>query len=380
MAAPKFEHVTAIVDGYELAGWEEIEVRRSMQSAAISFTLKATWPDLSEAALKLRNADQIEIRTQALAEGQPPTPGAGDLLCLGGVDDYEADIGEGGHKTTTLHGRSNARDVIDCPPVDHPTSQVQNKTIVEAAQALGKEFGVTWSTDIARNLVKIANIVCNPGEALYRAIERHARAEGVMLSGQPDGSIKITRAGSQRHPGSLVEGRPPVTRWSVKLDLKSRRSKIVTRGQRVNSADPADLSQEHEFTPTDPPARHRPSAVYLEEDRPTNKLRTRGEWHHLRSFGHGMVVGPRVSSWRDDAGTLWTPGFLMAINVAAEQIEMDMTLSEATFKQNLGVDGGTRAELVFVDPRSHGGSAPAGSKEPTDFNPGDTLPHVSDAI
>jgi prophage tail gpP-like protein len=333
--------------------------------------LKATWQSYTAPALALRNGAEVEIRSQLLAENQPPVPGGGDLICAGAVDDYEVDIVKGGNKSVTLHGRSHARDVIDCPPVDHPTGQVQNATLLEAAQQLGKEFAVAWSSD--QPLTKIAHVVWHAGETLFRTIEREANAEGVTLTGQRDGSIKLTRAGTQRHSGALVEGQPPVSRWSVKVSLKTNRSVVAVRGQRPGSADPADLRQEVRVTPGNPPARHRPTLVYLDGDRVNKKLTTRGQWHHLRGFGFGTVVGPRVSSWRDGAGTLWDPGRLMAISVPSEQIDMDMVLSEVTLRQSRGQNNGTRAELVFVDPRSLGGSAPMGGSEPADQNPGETL-------
>jgi prophage tail gpP-like protein len=367
MAAGLGEFVTIIVDGYQLAGFETITVRRSMQNAAIGFTIEATWPGYSPQAVKLRNGEQIEIRTQALADGAMPQPGAGDLLCLGAVDDYESDIGEGAGRKVALHGRSNARDIVDCPPVDHPTLRSENKTLLGVAQDLGAEFAVDWATDQA--LDTIDKVQAIPGEPLFATIEREARLEGLMLAGQPDGSIHITRAGSQRHAGTLAEGEYPVTRWSIKTSPGRERSQVSVKGQRASGTGAGDLQQQSIYTPPNAISRHRPATVFLEGDRSSTALLTRGKWHHLRTFGFGMAASPRLSRWRDDDGLLWTPGRLIAVSVPAEGIGMDMLVREATFEQQIGRDNGTTATLVLVDPRAHGGTAPMGSEDP-DFNPG----------
>src|SRR3954471_10691232 len=142
MAGTLVELVTVVVDGYELKEFQEIDCRRSMQDAAIAFSLTATHSSWSPAAKKLRNAENIEVYA------------SGDLICMGGVDSYEADIGEGEHKTITLHGRSHARDVIDSPPVNHPTGRSENKTLLGHAQDLGAEFEVDWSADVSMEIIE----------------------------------------------------------------------------------------------------------------------------------------------------------------------------------------------------------------------------------
>jgi prophage tail gpP-like protein len=370
MAAAQFEFVTVVCDGQQFAGFEQIEIRRSLQSAAMSFHLQATWPRYTPQAKAIRNGQDIEVYTQRVAEGQKPRAGAGELLLTGAVDEYDADIGEGSTKKIVLNGRSHGRDIVDCPPVDHPTLRSENKTLLGVAQDLGAEFDVEFSTD--QNLDPIEKVQATPGEKLFETLERHARMEGLLIVAQPDGSVKFTRAGSQRHAGALVEGDGPVNRWSIRIAPATQRSPVVVRGQRHKGYGKDNLRQEDRYAVGNAGRRHRPALVPLEGDRPGNQLRTRGSWHHLRSFGFGNTVSPRVSSWRDQAGTLWTPGFLMAIRVPSEELDLDMVLSEVTFRQGLGRDAGTRAELVFTDPRNLGGAKPMGSQDDV-TNPDDTI-------
>lgn len=368
MAGLVIERVRLVVDGYELEGWQEVSIRRSMQNAAIAFTLKATHVSLSPAAKKLRKAAEIELYT-SVASGTRPS-GGGDLVCKGAIDSYEADIGEGAHKTVTLHGRSHARDVVDCPPVNHATGRVENKDILGVAREFGGEFAVEWASDIS--LEKIDKVQRIPGETLFQTIERLARIEAVMLLGRPDGSILITRAGSKRHGGALVEGKPPVNRVSIKLVPEGEASEIHVLGQRATGTGKDNLRQKEVHKPGTAGKRHRPRLAIVEGDRGGSKLKTRGKWHHLRSFA-GNLVAPRVSTWRDADGLLWEPGRLIALQVPSEDLDVDFVLSEVTLRQGIGDDNageGTRADLVCVDPKDLGGGGGKGNSE---FDPGEGL-------
>jgi prophage tail gpP-like protein len=369
------EFVTVIVGGYQLSGFQEVDVRFSLKEAAVGGSLKSTWPSNSQPAKALRRGDQIEVRSQAVAEGQPPTPGGGDLICMGAVDAYEADIGEGPHKTVSLRFRSNSRDIIDCMPVDHPTGRVENRDFVGVAQDLGREFGIRFWTDLS-GLPKLPQVQRIPGETLFATLDRIARHEGLLMVGQPDSSVKVTRAGAtgERHAGALIEGQPPIDRVSVRVAAERERSKITTKAQRRYGADADDLQQRDDYVTGKGNGRARHHEAIVETDPSSKtKLRTRGKWHHLRSFGDGMQVAPRVSRWRDEGGTLWTPGLLVAVRIPSEDIDMDMLLSEVTLKQGLGPDGGTRAELVLTDPRDYGGDKPMGPGEPDEIDPGDGI-------
>lgn len=347
------EIVSLVVDGQVLRGWQEVSVSRSMQNAVISFSLKATNPTWSTEAKALRHGKEIEVRTSQ-ASG-PWQPGGGDLLCKGYVDNYSAKYGCDS-KSVTVSGRSKAADAVDCPPVKHKTGRVEKKALDQVAKELD-EFGIEWKTD--QKLDPIPKVQRRPDDTVFDTVEREARRLGLMLAGQPDGSVMITRAGSKRHAGAIVMGGPPVESMDVQVNLSSKRSPIVVRGQRSIGTGDESLRQQIEEVDQSV-GRHRPLVVILEGDAPKKELKKRGKWERLRSAGFGVNVSTEMSSWRDDAGQLWDPGRLIATVCAEEDIDQDLTLSTVTFKQD--IDNGTVASLALVDPRSHGGKKARGGK------------------
>ncbi|UDL95511.1 hypothetical protein LGH83_04620 [Lichenihabitans sp. PAMC28606] len=361
------ERISIVVDGYGIQGFQSVEVTRSMQDGAMSFTLEATAASWSSQALALRTGKQIQIYTSPDLGGMP---GSGDLLLTGAVDEYDSEIGEKGNRSVRLSGRSKGRNAIDCSPVKHKTGMVKNKTLLQAAQEFD-EFGVGWSTD--QQLKPVALIQRQPEEAMYDTIEREARKQGLMLVAQTDGTIQITRAGTKRHAGGLVLGQSPVNSMGVVINTTHKRSPVVVRGQRRSGTGKKNLRQEYQDTGDDDDE-FRPALVIAEGDHSDDELQTRAKWERLRMAAFGIRPRARVSRWRDDAGMLWTPGLLVSITNAVEQVDGDYTLSSVTLSQTDGEgDGvGTRASMEFVDPRSHGGKKGAGKSDDV-FSPGDGL-------
>ena len=278
------EIVTLVVDGFELRGWQSVTVNRSMKDAAITFSLGATNPAWSEQARLLRHGKEIEIRTTP--EAGPRRPGGGDLLCKGYIDDYESEIGEDETREVRVSGRSKAGDAIDCPPVKHKTGRVERKTLLQVAQEFD-EWGIGFSADI--KLDPIPKVQREPAEPLFTTLEREARHVGAMLAGQPDGSVKITRAGTKRHAGALSEGASPVRSVKVKVSIKDKKSARRVRGQRGKGTGKKNLRQEQ--VERDPSVtRHRPEIVLYEGDGDEPDLKRRARWRRLRQQGSGTTV------------------------------------------------------------------------------------------
>jgi len=340
------EQVALIVGGKRLVGFQEVNVTRSMEDAAIRFALKATNPAWTEDAWALRLGAPIELYAN------------GTLLVRGYIGNYEGDHESTNH-VVTIDGRSKAGDVVDCPPARHKTGRVEGKDLLGVAQEFD-EFGVGFSADVP--LKPIAKVQRHPMDTVFDTLEREAREQGLMLAGQPDGSIKITRAGTRRHAGALVEGMPPVKKFKVRFSADGKFSHVTVRGQKASGAGKADLRQE--TTEYDPEVgRYRPLVLFVEGDATERDLKNRAQWERLRRTGAGTAIDIPVTTWRDAQGELWEPGRLVAVSLPSERVDQDMTLSAVTFIQNNGEDGGTIALLTLVDPRTHGGKKPKGKSD-----------------
>ena len=357
------EIVTLTVDGQVLIGWQDVSVDRSQESAEISFNLGATNASWSGEAKTLRHGSEVEIRTSAA--GGRARPGRGDLLCAGYIAGYGAKYAAK-TKQVTIDGKSKGADAVDCHPVKHKTGRFENKTLLDVAKELD-EVRCGFKTD--QQLPKIPKVQRQPGDTIFQTIEREARRLGLLLSGQPDGSINITRAGTKRHAGALVLGESPVQEMDVKLKPGQKYSHYVARGQRAKGVGKDALRQEE--TERDPSVkRNRPLLIIPEGDWTKKELQTRLRWERLRRASFGTTISVKVATWRDEAGELWEPGRLMAIVCEPEDIDGDYTLQTANLRQ--GGEEGTVAYLTFVDPKAVGGKGGA-DKSDGAFDPGGGL-------
>lgn len=365
------EIITLVVDGYALQGFQSVEIQKSMQNGAMSFSMTASAASWSPQAMALRNGQQVEIYSSPVdSTGFGGGGGLGDLIVTGAVDEYNAEY-DGDGRTVTLSGRSKGRDAIDCHPIKHQTGLVRNKTLLAAAQEFD-EFGTNWSTD--QQLQPIDTIQRRPEEPLFDTIERYARRGGFMLPAQPDGGIMITRAGTKRHSGALVLGQSPVEKMSVKITTTQKRSPVVVRGQRRSGTGSTNLRQEYQDSGDDDGS-YRPALIIAEGDHTDQDLQTRAKWERLRMAAYGIRIGATTSCWRDDGGMIWTPGYLMAIENDPEGVDGDFTLSTVTLRQTdgEGKGAGTSAEMEFVDPATHGGSSSSSGKSDSVFSAGNGL-------
>lgn len=343
------EDVSLLVGGVHLRGFQEINITWSQKDAALSFALKATNPAWSADAWALRQGADVEIYA------------TGTLMLRGPIDTYESDA-DANNREVRISGRSKSAKVVDHPPAKHKTGRIENKTLLSAANELD-EFGVGFSADVP--LQPIKKIQREPGESVWQTIDRHARTRGLLLAGQPDGSIKITRGGKERHAGALIDGQAPVKRISVKFDQSKKRSPIINRSQRALGIGADNLRQEIQ-TYDETVGSYRPAIIFNEPDVAQNELKQRADWQRLRQNAASTAATFTVAGWRDSAGKVWTPGHLIYCFYPIERLDQDMLLESITFTQN--DKEGTTAKLTAVDPVTAGGSR-GKSKSDKAWNP-----------
>lgn len=345
------ELVTLMVDGYALQGWQQVRVSRSAEAAAISFDIVATNPAWSGEAQLLRQCKEIEIYTTA--DGVLGAFSGGDLLLTGYVDTYRSQVGSG-RRQVTLSGRSKPADAIDCEPARHETGLVENKDLAGAAKDFD-EWGLDFRTE--GQLPKIPMVQRQPGETLFATLEREARRLGLLLTGQPDGSVLICKGPGPRHAGGLVEGLSPLQGWQLTDSMNLAYSEAIVRGQQSLGDDDDALRQEERAENQDY-GRHRPLVLQNEGSNPSPELKTRAEWELARRNGARLSIEAEVASWRDDGGALWDPRRLIYVSLPSEDIELDLAVQAVEFSQSVGEGegAGTMAALTLVLPETLGSS------------------------
>lgn len=338
------ESVSVRFNGQSYYGWTDVEVDAGAAKAARSFTVKVTEPGgANESPWIFPPGAAVDVMARE------------DLLVRGYVDDYAPEMSEKSH-SITVSGRGKGQDFIDCSPYRHATGRIEDKDLLGIAQELD-EFGVGISSEIS-GLEKIPWTQVRQGESAFEHVARLAQAQGVLLTGQADGSIKLMRAGQKRHAGALVQGQN-IEKGSAKLSMAGRHSKIKVKGQSATGTGKGSTRIAAEATDENVP-RHRPKVIIAEGETDNKRAKKRAKWEASRRAGESTTASLTVFGWRDEAGVLWEPNRLVYVSAPFLRLEQDLAIKNVKFCQGHGSK--TVAHLSLCDPRALGGKKPGKTK------------------
>lgn len=337
------EIVTVKVGGNLFSAFTRVDVTQAIDEAALSFTVVAAAESGAEAtAWLLAPGKSIEIRFND------------SVACVGFIDRFQPHVEGHDGREIRVSGRSKAQDFVDCAAL-HDTGNFANQTLLQIAQKLD-QFGVGITTD--QELEQLDTFQLTPGETAFRAIEKKLRSQGLTFAGQRDGSLKITKASATRHAGGLFDG-INCAGLSGDLNWAHRHSKAIVRGQQASGHGDGALQVEAESEDT-AIGRFRPVLVIADDDIDEAEAQKRADTRLAREAGESLKASIRVQGFRDDAGTLWTPGFLVWTESAFLGITQVMLIEKVTFSQDR--NAGSTAVLDLIDPRAFEGKAPKSSK------------------
>lgn len=333
------EFVTISADGAAWSAFKKCEVHASFRNAVREFTLDiAAEPGPSATAWTFKAGTAVDILFN------------GDLALRGFVDRYQPKLHEHREAEICVSGRSKGQDFTDSAAM-HDTGEFRDKRPDEVAKELDK-FGVGVSSDVQLDKVEVVRVT--PGETAFRCIEKLCRTQGAFMVGQADGSIKITRSGKQRHAGGIVEG-VNLKSGSADHNWSHRHSHVHVRGQRPFGRTEPQHMRIDEHSQDEALQRYRPTVVVHDGDIDKPAAKKRANYRRDREAGNALKAEVKVQGFRDDAGALWTPGFLVWLESPFFDIAQDMAIESVRFIQTRGDHGGSEAHLTLCDPRALGG-------------------------
>lgn len=326
------DDLALLVGGRTITGWEEIELTLRCEGFPNSWQVKASMQP--GGYLPVEPGDDCVVKLGR------------DTVITGWVDRV-TDSGDEASHVIALSGRGLTQDLVDCG-AEWPSHQLIGGNALTIAQRLAQPYnlGVILG-DGASAGPDITQWALNYGETGADIIQRLARNAGLLCYENALGQLVLANAGATTAASGLVYGRN-VQQWTVERSLDQRFSDYVCC-LFANDAF-GDLSgSDFFFTATDPNVpRHRLTYLVVESvaTDPQAFTQQRALWEAARRAGRGFIVRAVVDSWRDQAGTLWTPNTLVPINVPGAIGDDYLLISEVTFRRN--GETGTTAEIVTM--------------------------------
>lgn len=307
----------------------------------------------AEEAVRSAHADFV-----LTGSGLPAAPGDhvkitanGDLILTGYVRDVDTGYDE---ETRTLSCGMVSRtvDFVECS-AEHPSGEVLDKSLTEIAKELDSH-GIGIETD-GSNLPKEARHKLMVGESAFSSIERRARGRAALIHDTPEGRIKIATKPAGKHAGRLQKGLNILPGSSASFTEKGRYSDVKVRGQATEGTDKQQLRGQSSAKDGGV-RRKRVLIVPHEGEALTGRMKKRAAWQVRRAAGNGTTANIIVSGWRDEAGKLWQPNYLVYVDDDWLGLDGWMVIKDIDFEQGEM----TKATLSLADPRALGGENPRG--------------------
>lgn len=320
-----------------ISGWTDVRVNRGIERLPSDFTVGMTerYPG--------------EARIYAVRPGEPCEVSlGGDLVITGYVDRYMPSL-EAGHHSATIMGRGKCEDLVDCAAI-WKGGQFANADVLSIASKLANAYQIKVRSLSGNGLI-VPQYNINWGSTVFEIIELLCRWSEMLVYDAPDGALVLSRVGSDRHSTGLVQGKN-VQRASAVFSMDQRYSEYVVRQFGVDYYSDLGIGTDILSSYRDPGVpRTRAHYIMIENGDNGTIAQQRGAWEAARRYGRGNQLRVEVDSWRDGAGRLWEPNWLVDVDIP--DIRSDASSSWVIASVCYVRDRqGSRAELVLMPPQA----------------------------
>jgi prophage tail gpP-like protein len=343
-AKPPSNKVTLIAGGQALTGWQSIRVTRSLDRVPGDFEIALTEKYPGQAAAVVVNPGD----PCALMLGS-------DSVITGFVDRYNPSFSPRGHQVR-IFGRSKCEDIVDCSisPSALNGMSMTTTSLQLLAQQLASPYGITVSS-LTGNSIPVSAIGGGPltfsailTETPYEIIERVARYAGVLAYDGTDGNLILANVGTSTMATGFQQGQN-VEAADVSFSMDQRFQEylpVLMSSNMFGSQGQGGVTYAPAFDKG--VKRFRQLIVVSEQFAISQQFaQQRIQWEMARRAGRSQAVRLVCDSWRDQAGTLWTPNAFAPINLPALKLtpKVPWIIGEVTFHRD---EDGTHAELLLM--------------------------------
>lgn len=344
------------VDGVVHRGWRSMKASLSLDAPAAKFTLELANRWVSEEMA-------IAVKTGAACELLLD----GEVVIDGWIDAIEANYDERDH-VVTVTARDRLGDVVDCAAVLDGAHEWRNLRLPEIAARLVQPYGVRVVTEVDPG-PPFARFAIQPGETAWEALERAAKARGVLLAGDGTGALRLTRASLARPGAGPIALGANVRRARATFDHSNRFSTVAVRGQAegealgrglydiTNRAQPRlieggerVLRARGQGRATDPAiTRHRPRVIIAEHAGEGPSMQDRAAWEVRNAAGKGTRIAYTLPGWRGESGELWRTNTTVPVVDQWLGVEVELLVCGVVFSLTPTDGSLTEVEVTLPD-------------------------------
>ncbi len=343
--------LTLRVGGRNYAGWKDARISLSMEQLAGSFSLNLTerWPG-QPTDWAIPPGEFCEV---LIGRGE----GGGTPVICGYVDSVSVDY-DGQSHGISVSGRDKAGDLVDCSA---EVATYKDLTFGQIANLLLLPFNMQLSWQVPQG-EPIKEFSVQPGESVYRALDRLARQEALLLISDAQSGIALlaTRAGAGGNANTALEFGKNILSANGENSHTDLFSEITVQAQQGagdsseytanKSSAQGAVKRKDGLASSSAVLRHRPLVILAETQADDDRCQQRAEWEAARRQAQSRRQTLTVQGWRQGNGELWRINQIVKVQCPWLRINGDLLVAGVNFSLD---SGGARTELTLIDPQSY---------------------------
>lgn len=340
MSEKDINEVSLLINGKRMMGWDSIRITRGIERFPSDFELSLMdyYPATDEKQL-VKAGDACEV---LIGE---------DKVVTGYIDSWNPAINKTQHQIR-VSGRGKCQDLVDCS-AKWDNNVISQSSALQIAKKLASWYGIEVHTNVPESQLRaIPQFTLNWGESSQQVIERTCRWSALLYYELPDGSLFLSRAGTEVAASGVAQGKN-IEEANFSDSMSDRYSEYIGVSLSISPMS-GDYSSVENARAQDPEAekmRYRNYISIIESNLITARREQEAiNWEMNRRYGRSKELHVVIDSWRDKDNKLWQPNTLIPINIPIFGLEdKKWLLSEVVFIR--GRDG-TKAILTLMPPEA----------------------------
>lgn len=319
------DQLTLAVDGKSYEGWIDVNIERSLDQFANSFSLNYIdrWSEQDEPwRIREGAGAQLKFGSQTLITG---------FICTA---EWNATANE---YHLTASGRSKTADLADCTAI-HKTGHWSKQTAEAIIKDLIAPYGLTITVQGSTD--KIDRFSLEEGETVFDAIDRLCKVQGFLPVTSREGNLILLR--TDKPIGEVIQFpvETSIQRY-FRSDDQERFSDYIFRGQKsgVDADGDATTIGVTGLISDDAVTRSRPLVVVADAPASIAKMKQRAEWEKNVRAGRAMRARYTVPGVMSPAKRPWAPGLWCHVSDPVWGIDDNLVIVRAIVR-------GSSTELV----------------------------------
>lgn len=339
-----------LTGGMLYEGFTEVEVRRTLKETAGEFTLHVSDPHSGG-----NDGPSVPL-SRPIREDDPCTILYDSMRVLTGHVEGVQPRYSKKHHSVTIQGRSKTGDIVDSSVDDEiEGGELRDVTLDQVARLATKRFGI-GVVNMAELKDRLDVARTYPGETVHRFIERYARSQGVDLTDDENGNLRLFQHKGGGIVATLIEG-VNIIEASAMLRSDKKHSKVSSKGQQSGAGDGeygSKAAQKKASIAKGGSKRHRPLTLLNEHKSTSRTAQGRAAWEAAKKSGETVRAEIKVAGWTTggmSGGKIWMPGMNVMILSPMLYLARELTVQSVVLTQSRSK--GTMATLACTPGEAH---------------------------